>query len=626
MIEPNNTTKYFVDKPAQERFRFVIEKGKEIFANSALVNPSTRIGGEDIELIAEFHKEVAPTNPSNSWRLQKEDRPIEKDPSFFSNWEAPGGPLEHITLASKAAEIITRALQEHARFFDESTKESETVEKLKQVDPLHAAAAAALHDEGREVTHIFYTTDLIGRAELRRIGVRKDLLDVLPNEDIYWLSPEDDMNFAIAALSLEEIIIRIADDYGKRKAGTNRLKQRADFTQENQEKWAASYVNRPDAGRPSDRLMRSKMPLHTQNTQRYLDALSKWINSVSTLTIDDITKILHEELSPTLPPLSENILLSSGDMIDGEVTQRKIELDGYRIEVKAVTQIGGPNKKFNEDGGVVLSDGSSISVVVVDGGTQIEQVPSLGDLSGGAYIREKVEEYTPMQSPNDSPEKLLQSLNFMIGQDMRTNHPEIKFQQDSRNIPYGCIAAVRVDTKNNTVEIANAGDVSIVILDKLGNPRLVSHDSIYEYDQRSFAKAQELAKEHGITTREALEHAMGGTDVRFSPILDQMLETMKASNSGKIERIMGLDVFSVHQAQFSLESIGSILVFTDGVVPAGIDVHSPQGLEEFTNLIKSGGFKGLLEERRKRAAADPNFEKNPRFRDIDDMLLVQINI
>lgn len=305
MSEPVRDTEYFTDEPAQERFRFVVGKGEEILANSALVDPSKRIGNDDVERIAQFHREVAPTNPSNPWRLQKEDRPIERDPSFFSNWESPGGPLEHITLAGKAAEIITRALQDHARTFDEGTKERETVEKLKQVDPLHAAAAAALHDEGREVTHIFYTTDLIGRAELRKIGIRKDILDVLPNEEILWLLPEEDMDVAVSALSPEEIIVRIADDYGKRKAGTNRLMQRVDFTEENQERWAASYVNRPDSGRPSDRLMRSKMPLHTQNAQRYLDALNNWVSRFSTLTIEDITKILHQELSPTLPKIAE---------------------------------------------------------------------------------------------------------------------------------------------------------------------------------------------------------------------------------------------------------------------------------------------------------------------------------
>lgn len=304
MTEPVIDTKkhYFIDPEAQVRFNLVVEEGKRIFEGSGIIDPLRPITREDLHLVASFHKAVDPTNPNHPWRLRKDPRDEVRDKSFYENWDKPGGPLEHITLAGRSAEIIVREIKAHLRAGNATPG---VIEKIGAIDPLHTAVAASLHDEGREVTHIFYTTDLIGRGMLKKIGVRKDILDILPGEEIMWTPEDVDMNKVISDLSPEAVVVRIADDYGKRRAGTNRLSQRSDFTKENQERWAASYLIRPESGRPSDRLMRKKMPLHTMNAQRYLDALDNWLQSVTDLTTDDLTRTLNIELTPTLLPLSE---------------------------------------------------------------------------------------------------------------------------------------------------------------------------------------------------------------------------------------------------------------------------------------------------------------------------------
>ncbi len=297
--------KYFFDPEAQVRFNEVVGLGCEIFDQSGLIDEHLEISENDLSRIIQFHKAVSPANPEHPWRLAKEDRPIAKDPSFFGNWEAPGGPLEHIEFASDAARIITESLQSHLKHDDQLDNPllRGIAHDIKGISPLHAAVAASLHDEGREVTHLFYANEQIGRTLLKRIGIRDDILKVLPDEKVMLTPRDKDMNEAIQDLPPEAVIVRIADEFGKRFPGSNRLYQPEDYTAWDREKWAAGYINRPTANRPSDTFMRKNMQLHVDNVPRYFEALDEWVRSISTLTLEDITQSINVSLAPTLRPL-----------------------------------------------------------------------------------------------------------------------------------------------------------------------------------------------------------------------------------------------------------------------------------------------------------------------------------
>lgn len=61
----------------------------------------------------------------------------------------------------------------------------------------------------------------------------------------------------------------------------------------------------------------------------------------------------------------------------------------------------------------------------------------------------------------------------MIRQDVEGNNPDITFSPDSKSIPYGCVAYVRVDTEQGIIEVANAGDVFVIAVDYEGTPNLL---------------------------------------------------------------------------------------------------------------------------------------------------------
>lgn len=89
---------------------------------------------------------------------------------------------------------------------------------------------------------------------------------------------------------------------------------------------------------------------------------------------------------------------------------------------------------------------------------------------------------------------------------------------------------------------------------------------------------------------------------------------------------MGLDNFRAHDATLPLNSVDKIFIGSDGAIPVGFDIHTNEGLRDYVALLNQVGVEGLRAEIERSAAADPDFELGPRFRDIDDMALVQVSL
>ena len=301
--------KILTDEEAGQRYHHLVALGKEKFKGTALVDSSLQITDADITALVEFHHESSPMNQKSPWRQAQEARSRDNgqivDSSTYANWEAIGGPLEHINLASDAAKIIVGLVKEYARASQESDPSwlQRRKAEINQVEPLHAAAAALIHDGGREVTHIFYTNEVIGRALLRKTGIREDLQDVLPNEQLMLTPPDEDFDEALQQLSAEAVIIRLADEFGKRFPRTNRIYQPSDYDTWDRDAWAAGYMSKPLSGRPSDAWMRTQMQLHVDNVPRYFAALDNWVRACTTLTLQELCEELSARLNPTLQQL-----------------------------------------------------------------------------------------------------------------------------------------------------------------------------------------------------------------------------------------------------------------------------------------------------------------------------------
>jgi len=298
----------FTDVPGHERYKHVVGVGKQLFAGSALLDATRPVTKQDVQLIHDFHKTVSPKNEDNPWRLTRENRSLAAgeiaDPSSFGNWEDPAGALEHMNLASQAATIVVNELKANSKSENMSEWARKARAKIDNLDPNHASAAAALHDEGREVTHLLFTNDRIGNQLLKKIGVREDIHKVLPDEQVMQVPLDERMDKYIQKMDAEAVIIRIADEFGKRNGATNRTLHPEDFDSSKMQGWAETFKNRPFSGRPSDQWARDNIDLHVANVDRYFQALDMWVQGVSGLTLSDLAQKIDDQLSPTLPPVT----------------------------------------------------------------------------------------------------------------------------------------------------------------------------------------------------------------------------------------------------------------------------------------------------------------------------------
>lgn len=286
------------------------------------------------------------------------------DPSTFDNWEDIGGPQEHMDLVMKGASVLTRLVQSHLKTDAQATSqwEEESIHKLRVINPFHAAAAGGLHDVGRFITHTFFSNDLIGRSILNKVGVRKDIGKVHPDEGVMQAAPGT-MYDVIKSAEPEAVIIRIADEFSKRAPGTNRTLMPEDFSPDFQDAWGKRYTNRPSSGLASDNWFRRHIGRHNSNAPEYFTALNQWCLDMTGKPLWYFAARLSATLSDSMPHLPDEKLIekafvTSNNLSNGEIYNAKIENGNSEIELAATTSIGGPNKRYNEDGFSVRSSGS----------------------------------------------------------------------------------------------------------------------------------------------------------------------------------------------------------------------------------------------------------------------------
>ena len=291
--------------PIKDRFDFLVRAGRDFFAQSGLIDPTRILTYADIRSIEDFHRYTAPDAPHNLWRLHETSQIIHPhivDASTFDNWSKSGGPLEHIRLATLAADIITRKLQEHIRPITEETPGiiADHIQDLQVVSPLQTAVTAALHDEGRQITHILGTNEEFEKLLFSQIGIREDIIAAIPDLELMRVPMEHSMEQEVFDHSTVALIVRLADEFGKRRPHTATTYTASDYNVSDRTSWTNRYRNKPSSGLSSDIIMRNNLDLHVANVPRYFQALDTWVQKVSTYTLSSLVEELQSDLENVL--------------------------------------------------------------------------------------------------------------------------------------------------------------------------------------------------------------------------------------------------------------------------------------------------------------------------------------
>lgn len=597
----------FQDFSAYQRLLALAEVGREFFANSPIIQTHrhSQISDLDLKSVRDFLSAASPSKVN--WRLNGAPAPKmcnqgDIDPSKFATFDSPGGSLEHFHVAEFVAGQILKSIRDHAPR-SEAAKCNYYILKT----------AALLHDAGRLITHQFFLSDQVGFQLLQMIGVRDDILELIPQESL-MLGEPNTMKERLFALKPGQVLLRLADEFGKRAVGTNRFLHPSECTKEHWAKWAAKYLSRPEGWVRVEREMRVHMARHLENEEPYYAALKDWFD-VQLHGALSLTSFIEELDSGIFTPLANRPLISGQDLVNNSLLVRKISSEIGKVKVSALsfkgTRFGGSEKLLNEDGLFVIANEEERIFCLVDGATQIKPVEALqkDGTTGGAFVSRSVENNSINVGTQHSASNTLNMLNFFLGLEMNAKYPQLA---PGPARPYGSIGCVK--ETSHTIEIANAGDVSILVEYMDGCTQVISRDDVKLWDERTFEEARRLAEKFNTTVKFVMANR---GDIRFASINEKMHESTMAGMTGRIKRIHGLGNFEVtHSTSIDKRDVRCIFIFSDGAIPPGMKLTN--GAEHRALISLFCNLRSLRSAIYEARAQDPNMEISPCFSEIDD--------
>ena len=611
--EINLQNMFTADPQAHKRMENIANLGRARFASTrlALGNEGLPVSSSEVASVKQFLYQMRPSE--SQWRMEGAvtQRGVIIDPSTFDSWDRPGGTAEHISLSAVAARKFLAILQANSNIAD-----------LDNLDPNLIEVAALFHDIGRFVTHQFFLSGEVGNWLLNEMNLRQDLRELIPQESIMLGDPQL-MEERIFSLSPAQVLLRMADEFGKRFRGTNRFLHPDDCTRAHWEKWAQEYLRRPVGWSVYERGMREKMPIHIANEEPYYAALAKWVKRISQYTLS-LSNLVERLDTGQMVQLDSRVLLKGTDLVNNAVWSRqdvsKLGTAKLSITTYKGTRFSGEPKIFNEDGVILISRPSERVLVVVDGATQIEKVAALeaDGYTGGSFVSRIVEKGGDTLPENISSEDILKYLNKFLGEKMHARYPQLTA---GVRRPYGSIACVRQTA--NEIQIANAGDVGVIVEFNDGSCVLLSKDDVKEWDTRTFDEAKRLSLQHGVSVSFIMQNR---NEARFSSINSFMECSTNAGMTGEIRRIHGLDNFAVTKScSISSLNVKRIFVYSDGAITPGFN---PEDKEDLKCLVAQFSLRlsFLADDIRASRAHDPDMTKHQCFSWLDDAIVAVFEV
>ncbi len=341
-------------------------------------------------------------------------------------------------------------------------------------------------------------------------------------------------------------------------------------------------------------------------------------------------------------------------------TFQRIEVqveNGFPIEITFGTRPG-DERRLNEDSLLVSSFGNKKQLFTVfDGASSQKPIEGLqkfewagAPISGAFYVSHlaslefpSTREYQDLISnPNASAYDFINGLNSWLRQ--RQGRVEGVDYSDVLTIPGMCATSVVVDQEKGKVTGAHVADSMAIA--KIRNPetgkvefKVITNDLNKRFDERTLGLAKNVAKDNGITIREAAGHPLVKQELKES--YTEKINTPEGTGivNGMNELI---DNGLVQTFELDLDSLEAIVLATDGFYDPWLhfiesgDLPEEEKVRLFEDMFArisemdpgkwsgkiiddpSGAAHGILEH-------DPDHEKIPRIKTKDDATFMLID-
>lgn len=310
---------------------------------------------------------------------------------------------------------------------------------------------------------------------------------------------------------------------------------------------------------------------------------------------------------------------------DGQINLETSDLAlGSVYKISAGTEAGrkdpGAPSKPNEDAFCVLEDEDKLSLAVFDGGSSQKPIPELGEETGARFASHTLKEiFESLPARLDATEKL-QICNQKLGEKLR-GFPSVDYK-DLNSVPAATATFVEVDFARQLVNVSHVGDSFAMVEYKDGSTEVLTNDLVYEYDKRNLQLIGEIARERGITPREARE------DPRVREAIMATFQNIRNNSDGRgygmVNGDPNMDIY-IYNLALSLENVRSILLGSDGIIPPGMDEQSAYDRKKLFEILRKGGVNSLIATTREAENKDPD-RWLLRFKHSDDATGVYVEI
>lgn len=286
--------------------------------------------------------------------------------------------------------------------------------------------------------------------------------------------------------------------------------------------------------------------------------------------------------------------------------QAVISIGNKSLTVSACTSAGskdGVIRKKNEDAFSVLEIDKNLVLAVFDGSSSQKPILTLGDVSGARFASHFLRSEFEKNESESNPRKILSNLNRTLWK--KVSMFKGTSLEDVLTLPATTATIGRIDVKNNRLDISDIGDSFCILEFKSGELKCVTIDRNKMFDDKYLELLKQISVENQITPREA--RADDRCRQKIIKMYQDTYNKPDGSGQGIVNGNPDAELY-MQEISFPLDSIKTIFIGSDGIVPPGFDEHLFETQKILTDIIKSGGLEALIDFKRKTEDGDPNWE------------------
>lgn len=561
-----------------------------------MTKPGAEVTTQDLEILERFYTAASPT-PEN-W----------PEPSSTPNWSEEYGTHEHLQLAQVAATVLTEKLQETTQ-----GKTDEESERIKAINPTEMAALGLLHDLGRVVIHSIYRTDAVSKMLFDRLGIRPDLTAKLHSIDFFygrWPTPEGGRTFISQTdqISIEQRILKMADNLAKRQRDTGKIRT-LDELFAGYGNWIKGYTDRPSGKWATAKKFQGIAAENYGPADiQLLGSVRDWMTNCG-VDFEKLYRGVIERFQDLqtrqldYDPTTDQSLYRKGGLLIGKEHPKA-------AQISACTIAGSPEKP-NEDAYALKTVEGVLVIGAFDGASSKKPITALKTQTGARFASHFLRNRFNEVLPDLSPKELMVTLNSRL---LTANQEIGGHLGDTHTLPGSTGTIIKIDSDRDRLEIAHISDSFCVIYYRDGHSETVTLNTNKVFDEQVFALMEKIAKDRGITPREAHQ---------TKEIQEAKLETAQGRDNNPNGKGSGLLNGDPNVEQYiqeiviPLNEVKAVLLGTDGLIPQGWTLEKNEDRQRLYEDLKEGGFERLISIKHQSEDEDPDWH-HIRYKHSDD--------